>query len=122
VGSGGRAEVVFLGQAFHQESEVVAVELPLEGPGGFLVAMLEGEEAVFDLGQVGEVVGGEDFALDDGEVDLDLVEPAGMDGSVDEVGVGPPLCQSVDGGSRGGCCRCRPPRTRVGPRCRARRS
>ncbi|HEU0088022.1 MAG TPA: hypothetical protein VFQ77_10290 [Pseudonocardiaceae bacterium] len=47
-------------------------ELPLERPGGGVVALLEGSEALFDLVQGGEVVGAEDLALEDGEVDLDL--------------------------------------------------
>jgi hypothetical protein len=39
---------------------------------------LEGQQSFLDSGQRGEVVGGKDFALDDGEVDLDLIEPTGM--------------------------------------------
>src|SRR5207253_4156762 len=58
--------------------------LPLEGLGSRFVAPLEGEEASLDLGEVGEVVGGQDLALDDGVVDLDLVQPRRMDGAVDE--------------------------------------
>jgi hypothetical protein len=58
----------------------VAGELPFEGPGGVFVAALKGEHALLDLGQVGEVNWGEDLALDDGEVDLHSVEPAGVDG------------------------------------------
>lgn len=40
-------------------------ELPSEGPGGRVVALLEGGESVFDLVKAGEVVGCQDFALDD---------------------------------------------------------
>jgi hypothetical protein len=32
---------------------------------------------MLDLGETGEVVGREHFALDDGKVDLDLIEPGG---------------------------------------------
>ena len=46
--------------------------------------MWKAEQAILDGGEVGEVVGREDLALDDAEVGLDLVEPAGMDRRVDE--------------------------------------
>ena len=45
-------------------------ELPCEGPGGGVVAPLEGGQPVLDLVEVGEVVGRDDFALHDGEEDL----------------------------------------------------
>ena len=63
--------VGLVGEFLHEQGEVVAGELPFEGDGGLLVAALEGGEASFDVGQVDEVVGSEDFALDDGVVDLD---------------------------------------------------
>ena len=43
---------------------------------------LEPKESVFDLVERREVVRGEHLALDDGEIDLDLVEPAGMNGAM----------------------------------------
>jgi len=55
--------------------EVVAGELPSEGRGDLFVAAAEGQELRLERVEVGEVVGGDDFALDDGEVDLGLVEP-----------------------------------------------
>ena len=64
--------------------EVGPGELPLEGRGDLLVAAAEGEQSLFERGEVGEVVGGEDFALEDRELDLGLVEPAGVNGGVDE--------------------------------------
>ena len=64
--------------------EVGAGELPLERLGDLLVAAAEREELLFERVEVGEVVGGQDFALDDREVDLGLVEPAGVDRGVDE--------------------------------------
>ena len=45
---------------------------------------LEGQETLFEIGQRGEIVRRENFSLDDREIDLDLIEPTGMDGSVDE--------------------------------------
>jgi hypothetical protein len=53
---------VGLGEQF---LEVGARELPLEGRGDFLVAAAEGEEVVFECVEVGEVVGGDNLALDD---------------------------------------------------------
>ena len=77
---------VALGQ---QRVEVVAGERPLEGRGDLLVAAAEGEELCFEGGEVFEVVGGDDLALDDGEVDLGLVEPGGVDRGVDDDQVRP---------------------------------
>lgn len=79
-----------LGDALNELDEVAAGELPLEGLGDGFVVALEVAQPLFDLGEVGEVVGGEDLSLDGGEVDLrDLVQPAGMDGKRDEGGVWP---------------------------------
>ncbi|WP_211265696.1 hypothetical protein [Actinacidiphila oryziradicis] len=61
------------GEAGQQVVEVVGGVLPLEGPGGGVVEVLEGQQPVFHVGEVVEVVGGDDFALYDGEVDLALV-------------------------------------------------
>ncbi|WP_435260581.1 DUF6527 family protein, partial [Streptomyces sp. 1222.5] len=55
-------------------------ELPLERLCRGVVAVFEGPEPVSDLVEVGEVVGCHDFAPDDGEEDLDLVRPGGVDG------------------------------------------
>jgi len=64
-------------------SKIVTREFPLERLCHGLVVSLKGEQALFDRGQRREVVGGKDLALDDGEVDFDLVEPAGMNGTMD---------------------------------------
>ena len=53
--------------------EVVAGELPLERRCDLLVAAAEGQQLVLEHVEVGEVVGCEDLALDDGEVDLGLL-------------------------------------------------
>ena len=57
--------------ACEQDAQVGLGELPLERGGDLLVVVLEREQARLDRGEVGEVVGREDFALDDREVDLD---------------------------------------------------
>ncbi len=62
--------------------EVVSGEAPVEWSGDGIVAVLEGGQALGDLVGVGEVVGVDDLALHDGEVDLALVEPGGVAGQV----------------------------------------
>ena len=69
---------------FDEVVEVGAAEFPLEGLGDSLVVLLEAKQAFLDISERGEVVWGQSFPLDDGEVDLDLVEPAGVDWAVDE--------------------------------------
>jgi hypothetical protein len=83
--SGRAREVVVGGQALHQLGEVGAGELPLEGRGRLLVAALEGEQPLLDGSKAGEVVGGQEFPLDHREYELDLVQPRGVDGGVDQV-------------------------------------
>jgi hypothetical protein len=61
------------GHALEESAQVVPGESPVEGFRGGVVAVLEGGETVGDLVEVVEVVGGDDFALDDGEDDFDLV-------------------------------------------------
>ena len=77
--------------------ELGASESPLERLGGLFVSVLEGEEAILDLGERAEVVGGEDLSLDDREVNFDLVEPACMDGRVDQDDRGPRGAQALVG-------------------------
>ena len=49
-----------------------------------IVVLLEAKQTVLDISERGEVVWGQRFALDDREVDLDLVEPTGVDRAVDQ--------------------------------------
>jgi hypothetical protein len=60
---------------------------------------LESHETLFEFGQRREIIGSEDLALEDRKVDLNLVEPTGMDGSVNEDGVRPMGAEAVDGPS-----------------------
>ena len=83
-------------QAVYDSVEVGAGELPLEGRSDLFVAAAEREQALLERVEVGDVVGGEDLALHDGEVDLGLVEPAGVDGGVDEPEVVPRALEAVD--------------------------
>ena len=73
-----------------QPGEVISLEPPIEGRSHALVVLLEAQQSILDLREAGEVVGGECLALDDGEVDLDLVEPTGVNRAMngDQVGIG----------------------------------
>jgi len=70
-------------EALEQEGQVGLGELPLERGGDLLVVILEGQQRCFCLGQAAEVVRGQDLALDNGKVNLYLVEPGRVDGQVD---------------------------------------
>jgi len=72
-------------------------ESPLERGSRLLVMTLESQEALFEFGQRGEVVGREDFSLNDGEIDLNLIEPAGVNRCVDKDCVGPLRLQAIHG-------------------------
>ena len=63
-----------------QGREVATGEGPLEGLGRGDVVVLEAKEALTDRVARRRVVRREHLALDDREVDLDLIEPAGVDG------------------------------------------
>jgi hypothetical protein len=58
--------------------------------------MLEARDPFLEFGQAGEVAWGERFALQDREIDLDLVQPGGVHGQVDEHEVGPGVLEAVD--------------------------
>ena len=54
-----------------------------------LIAALECNQAAFECREIGEVAWREELALNDGEGDLDLVEPTGMDRCVNQDNVWP---------------------------------
>jgi len=58
---------------------------------------LEAEDAVGDHRTGVEVGGGEGLPLEDGEVDLDLIEPAGVRGQMDDDEVAPLRLEPLDG-------------------------
>src|SRR5436305_10713412 len=72
------------------------VELPVEWPGLTVCQLLVKPEPSFDFRQTGEIVGREDFSLDLREVNLHLIQPTRMDGSVDQDGSGVRLHQPLD--------------------------
>jgi hypothetical protein len=57
--------------AVHEVVQVCCGEFPAERPGGLVVAGREAEQGGGELSEAGEVVGRDDFPLDDGEEDLD---------------------------------------------------
>ena len=84
------------GEAFEELVEWLAAESPVEGDCCAVVAVLEAEESFLECGEVREVLGFDDFALNGGEEDLDLVRPRRVHGQVvlhvsrgDDVRVGP---------------------------------
>ena len=76
--------------------EVVPGEGPVEGGGDLVVVVLERVEAVDDRLEAREVIWSQDFALHDGEHDLDLVQPGGVEGEVHEHEVGPLGLETVN--------------------------
>src|SRR3990172_10246924 len=78
------------GQLLDQLGKVFSIELPVEGRSHALVVLLEIQQSILYLLEAGEIVGGQNLALDDGEVDLDLIEPTGVNWSMngDQVGKG----------------------------------
>lgn len=62
----------------------MSCEPPLEGLRSGLVMMLECHEALRQVREHSEIIRCEDLPLDDREINFDLVEPAGMDGPVNE--------------------------------------
>ena len=69
--------------------KIVSSEPPLKGSRYLLVVFLKAHQSLFQGSDGWEIVWREYLALNDGEVDLDLVQPAGVYRSVDgnEVGI-----------------------------------
>jgi hypothetical protein len=67
-----------------EPGEIPAREPPLERCGNGFVMTLKGQQALLHSGQRRKIVWRERLALDNREVDFDLIEPTGVDGAVDE--------------------------------------
>src|SRR5437016_2053395 len=67
----------------NKRSQVVAGEFPFERFSDELVVALKALELVGQHFQGTKIIWGQDLSLDDREVNLDLVEPTGMDGAMD---------------------------------------
>ena len=59
-------------------------ELPFEGPSCGFPIVLKVEETHGEGVKIGKIVGSENLALDNGEIDFDLVEPTGMNRGMHE--------------------------------------
>jgi len=73
-GGEGRFRVVGV-ETLQHLGQVVSREAPIERARRVVVAVLEAAETIRQCSEVGEVSGLDDFALDDREHDLDLVQP-----------------------------------------------
>ena len=76
--------------------EIASGEFPLEWARCRGVVLFESQEPLLHLREGAEVIGSEHLALDDREIDFDLIKPTGVDGSVDEDRVGPFGAEAVD--------------------------
>ena len=79
--------------------KVTAGKGPLEWFGGPLVASLEGHHIALQIDQGLEIAWGQQFVLHDREVDLDLVEPTGMDRRMNQNDVGPSTAKAAGSAS-----------------------
>src|SRR5215216_4230196 len=86
-----------LGESREEPVKIMAGELPGKRLGDSLVAFLEGEQALGQSVEVGEVVGAQDLALNYREIDLDLVEPGGVYREVNEPQIGPRSLKTLHG-------------------------
>ena len=77
--------------------QVTARKGPFEWFGGPLVASLEGHDVPLQIGQALEVARGKQLALNDREVDLDLVEPTGVNRRMNQNDVGPSGTKAISG-------------------------
>jgi hypothetical protein len=83
-------------KAGHEFIQVFAGEGPLERSGRLFIALLETQQSVLQLSQRAEIVGRENLALHDREINLDLIEPAGVYRSVDGNNRGPAGLEALD--------------------------
>jgi hypothetical protein len=85
-----------VGEPGQQRVELGARESPVERLGDLAVVILERRDPGGERVEVGEVVRGQRLALQDREVDLDLIQPRGVDRQMDQAGVGIGVLEPVD--------------------------
>ena len=85
-----------LGQEYVQ---VTSRECPFERLGGPLVADLEGHHVPLQIGPALKVARGEQLALNDREVDLNLIEPTGVNRRMNQNDAGPSASKAVGSAS-----------------------
>ena len=80
-----------MGSEFHQQHmKIAACEGPFERLRRSLISALESHQRQFQGLHILEIHRCQQITLNNGEVDLDLVEPTGMDQRIDQDDVGPP--------------------------------
>ena len=72
-------------------------ELPFEGPRGCFPVVLKIKQSFGQAFKVCEIIGVQNLALDYGEIDLDLIEPTGVDGRVNQQESRITSLQALDG-------------------------
>lgn len=60
------------------------------------IAVLKIHKALLEVCERGKIIGREYLSLDDGEVDLNLIDPTGMNRGMDQKGVGPARSDAID--------------------------
>jgi hypothetical protein len=88
-------------EAVEEIVEVAAGVAPIDRSGSLLPGSLEGSDTRGELVEVVEVPRGQCFALQDREVDLDLIEPGGMYGQVHQDEVRPRGLEPLNTGFAG---------------------
>src|SRR5215472_520139 len=81
---------------FEKFGEVAPRVRPFERSNEGFVVPLKRQQPVLNGGQGPKVVRGDDLALDDGEIDLDLIEPAGVHRAKNQHEIGVPALQPFD--------------------------
>lgn len=76
--------------------EILARVFPFERSGALLVAILEGENTVLEGEERIEGVRPEHLATKDRKIDFDLIEPAGVNGQVNEDEIRPAFREALD--------------------------
>ena len=86
------------GTEFSEEfGKVVTGEFPFEGPRCGLPVILKIQEAFGDGVEIRKIIGCEDLALDNGEVDFDLVEPTRTSWGMHEGQAGIAIPEALNG-------------------------
>lgn len=82
---------ILVGELGEEAAQVVFGILPLKGFRVAFVAVLELNYALAKGVEIRKIIGRKELSLEHGEVQFDLIQPAGVDGGVYEDGVGIPL-------------------------------
>ena len=87
-----------IGRNFGEHSlEISAGKFPFEGFGDRFVPLLEVHDLSLKRRQIGTFIGHQRLSLQNGKVDLNLVEPTGMDRRMNQNRVWIPTPQAIDG-------------------------